>query len=274
MYEKTGSNIFFILCVYQKDRPEFLSMALNSCLDQTIECNIYIYVDGFIDTMLDSCLKRYDLNERVKIFYGKENKGLAHGLNFLVEYSLNMGAEFIFRMDADDISNTSRVEKQLQFFKDNPEVDVVGSDVIEIDEDGNELFYKKMEKNQYIINRDIIKKCPLNHPSTAFRRCVFESGMRYNSSLKNTQDYYLWVDLLHAGFTLSNINEPLLKFRVDSNFHKRRGLEKAINDVKSRLYALNKLRKYSFLNYVHIILLFCLRVSPTFFKKFAYRKFR
>lgn len=49
------------------------------------------------------------------------------------------------------------------------------------------------------IKKNVIKKCPFNHPSVMFRNLIFEEGFRYKDSLKNTQDYYLWVDLLAAG---------------------------------------------------------------------------
>jgi hypothetical protein len=94
------------------------------------------------------------------------------------------------------------------------------------------------------------------------------------SSLKNTQDYYLWVDLVKDGCLFANINETLLKFRIDENFHQRRGLKKAMNDLKSRLYSFKILKNYSISNVLHVILLFILRVSPAWIKKLAYKKLR
>ncbi|MEZ9565325.1 glycosyltransferase [Vibrio artabrorum] len=264
----------FILCIYSKDKPNFISSAIESCINQTINCNIYIYVDGKVGSNIKKCLESYALHESISIFRGENNRGLAFGLNFLIEKCLESKTKYIFRMDADDISVKDRVAQQLEFFENNSHVDVVGSDVIEIDDFGNETFYKSMESDTKKIYEKIIKKCPLNHPSVAFRRGFFEMGLRYNDNLKNTQDYYLWVDALDIGVNLSNINRPLLYFRVDKNFHQRRGLKKAINDVKSRLYAFQKLNVRNTSNYIHVFSLFILRISPPFVKKYVYKRFR
>ncbi|MDV5059493.1 glycosyl transferase, partial [Vibrio diabolicus] len=120
----------------------------------------------------------------------------------------------------------------------------------------------------------IIKRCPFNHPSVMFRMSVFEDGFRYKSELMNTQDYYLWVDLLAAGKNFANINEPLLMFRINESFHSRRGFKKAMNDLNSRIYAFKKLDVLNLSNIIHTISLFLLRIAPTSIKKWAYKTLR
>ena len=75
----------FILCVYNKDKPEFVSVAIESCLNQSIDCSIYIYVDGTIDLALDKCINSYSMYDSITIFHGEYNKGLAFGLNLLID---------------------------------------------------------------------------------------------------------------------------------------------------------------------------------------------
>ncbi|MCV5855842.1 glycosyl transferase 2 family protein, partial [Escherichia coli] len=85
------------------------------------------------------------------------------------------------------------------------------------------------EHNSLVNN--IVKRCPFNHPSVMFRIDVFEEhNLKYKDELQNTQDYYFWVDAIKSGLKLANINEPLLKFRIDDKFHSRRGVKKAKND--------------------------------------------
>ncbi|WP_263641611.1 hypothetical protein [Vibrio diabolicus] len=45
---------------------------------------------------------------------------------------------YIARMDADDICNLERFDKQVDFLKKNAQISVVGSDVIEINEEDEE----------------------------------------------------------------------------------------------------------------------------------------
>ncbi|WP_299997042.1 glycosyltransferase [uncultured Cedecea sp.] len=269
-------KVAIILSVYKSDSLTFLKEAVDSLINQTYSCiDIFIQVDGWVSDDVKCLLKKYNEENNIFIFYHAEQKGLATRLNNSIDLIIEKGGyEYIARMDSDDISCSNRIETQVKFMSDNIDIDVVGSDVIEISEIGDELYYKKMDSDSEIIMKKIIKKCPLNHPSVMFRTSLFEDGVRYNASLKNTQDYYLWIDLLSAGKKISNINKPLLKFRVDNNFHSRRGFKKAINDLNARCYAFKKLEVLTLTNILHTVLLFLLRISPPFLKKIAYNKFR
>lgn len=265
-----------MMCVYKNDNAIFLKEAIDSILNQRgITSHLYLFVDGPLPEPLDSCLKSYEENINCFFTFSKYNIGLASGLNYLVDNSIDLERyDYIARMDADDISEPHRLMTQVEFFCGNSDISVLGSDVVEISESGDEIFYKKMDEKHDDLFLKIIKKCPFNHPSVMFDASVFKEGYRYKSELKNTQDYYLWVDLLAAGKKFHNINSPLVKFRVDSNFHSRRGLKKAINDLKSRVYAFKKLDVMSLGNVIHTFLLFFLRLSPSFIKKMAYKIFR
>ncbi|WP_105491519.1 glycosyltransferase [Escherichia coli] len=263
------------MSVYKNDNPIYLKKAIKSILNQTYKnIHLYIEVDGVISPQLYQCLSSFISCSNISINFNSDCKGLAFRLNNIIDKVIfDGGYSYIARMDADDISRLDRIEKQVIFMQTHKDISVVGSDVLEIDEDDNFLFYKKMHCDHEIIVRDIIKKCPINHPSAFFKISSFYI-VRYNSTLKNTQDYYLWIDFIYNNLKISNINEPLLKFRVNRDFYSRRGFDKAINDVKSRIYALRKLNCYSLRNIFHILMLFFLRVSPTVIKKIAYNRLR
>ncbi|WP_267472723.1 glycosyltransferase [Proteus sp. G2662] len=263
------------MSIYSLDKTDFIKRSIDSMLDQTVN-NIYIYiaVDGIVSSQIITLLSAYEKNHNIKIFYFNENKGLAFRLNQLIDIAIKERFDFIARMDADDICRKDRIEKQINYLIRNDNISIVGSNVIEIDNNENHICEKIMDTDPFLITKNIIKKCPLNHPSVMFRSSVFENGLRYNNKLKNTQDYYLWVDAIKNGFNISNINESLIYFRVDENFFSRRGLKKAINDVKCRIYAMNELKKHTIKNYVFIAFLFIFRLSPKIIKKFGYKNFR
>lgn len=263
------------MSVYKADSPIFVKQSIDSLLCQSLPSYIYVDVDGIVSDDLIFCLKEYEGIDNVFITYHEKNIGLAGRLNGIIERIVSSKSiMYIARMDADDISFSKRFESQVGFLLENENVDVVGSDVIEIDSVGNELFYKKMDVSHDLLYKNIIKKCPFNHPTVMFRISLFKEGFRYKDSLLNTQDYYLWVDLLAAGKIFANVGFPLLYFRVDDGFHNRRGWNKAVNDLKARFYAFSNLKVMTASNIIHTILLFILRVSPVFVKKLAYKKLR
>ncbi len=270
--------IAVIMSVYYGDNENWLDAALNSIFCQTYgRFDVYLQVDGYVDVNLIDVIERYESEyHNLYVEYIQENRGLAWQLNRAIERAFkNDSYMFFARMDADDISAPNRFEVQIDFLKANPDVYIVGSDVMEIDSNGNPIFYKKMEPNNNQLVRAVIKKCPFNHPTVMFRESVFSSyKLRYKDYLTNTQDYYLWVDAIHQKLSLANINKPLLKFRVDDDFHKRRGLKKSINEFCSRIYAMKKLEIFNFQNITHSVMLLLLRLSPSVIKRFAYNKLR
>ena len=270
-------KIAVAMSVYYSDKLCLLKECIDSLIGQTYKnMHVYIMIDGPVEKEVELYLTKLSKDENFDIEFCKENCGLAIRLNQIIDKVVATGGfKYIARMDADDISDKSRFSKQVNFLTLHKDVSVLGSDIMEIDELGNKLFYKSMNSDHEELYKNIIRRCPLNHPSVMFRAKIFEDlNIRYKSRLKNTQDYYLWVDLFKAGHRFANINEPLLYFRIDSEFHSRRGFKKAINDFNSRCYAFKKLRCYSFLNIVHTGLLFTLRISTPFIKKLAYKNLR
>jgi glycosyltransferase involved in cell wall biosynthesis len=269
-------KIAVIMSVYNQDSPADFEQALQSIFEQTYrQFDIFLQVDGKVPETLRSVISNYESLKNVHVSYSAQNLGLAFQLNQAIERVFEQGGfDYIARMDADDICVAERFEQQVAFLSQNPDIAVLGTSVIEFDEQGHE-FYKKMSASHHELKSNVIKRCPLNHPTVMFNLGKIEpQDLQYNSQLLNTQDYYLWVDLLSKGYLFSNLEEPLLRFRVNSLFHERRGLKKLKNDFRSRTYALNKLHVHSMTNYVYIAALVLLRISPTYIKKLAYSRFR
>lgn len=274
--EKNG-KIAVGMSVYHKDKPEKLKVAIDSVLNQTYKnLSLFITVDGPVSDQINRILSMYKKDERVVLLVFPQNEGLATRMNNILDIVFETKMyDYFARMDADDRSVDSRFNLQINYFNNNPEISVLGSDVIEVDENGNNKFTKIMKSQHCSLYRDIIKKCPFNHPTVIFRLSDFKPNiLKYNPRLKNTQDYYLWISLAKNGFKFGNINIPLLYFTVNSDFHNRRGIKKALNDFNARIFAMNELKIWSLTNVIHTFALFLLRVSPVSLKKFIYKRFR
>lgn len=274
MYQNK-KNVAVIMSVYKNDKSDWLRKSIDSILGQTYtNVTIFLAVDGPVSEDIYSLLLKYTETGKVNVYYFDECNGLAARLNILIEEVLaSNDFHFVARMDADDISLPTRIEKQVAVLESS-NCDVIGSSVIEIDDSGKYLFEKKMHTEHEKLLNNIIIKCPFNHPSVIFRISVFHDGIRYDSSMKNTQDYNLWVELASLGYIFGNVDESLLLFRVSNDFHTRRSFNKAKNDLYVRIRAMRELKMISLRNIVHSILLYSIRISPSFVSRFAYRYFR
>jgi glycosyltransferase involved in cell wall biosynthesis len=263
------------MAVYREDRVEWVKQAINSVLNQTYQSFVYVIViDGEINEeiytyLCDVCRR----SKKMILVRNRSNLGLSVCMNFIVDWTLSeyIDTKYFFRMDADDISDLYRLEQQIAFLEQHPQISILGSGLIEINEQGEKVGQRKLPQKHSEIVRFLPKRCSINHPTVAIRLSVFEKGFRYRENLMNTQDYFFWADLAAAGFKFANLSDKLLKFRRVNDFYKRRGLSKSVNEFKARFYTMKVLHKYSLGNIVYAFSVLALRLMPARIVKIAYK---
>lgn len=271
-------KIAIILPVYRNDKEPYIKLSFDSILNQTYRnIHLYIGVDGPVGEDLTSCLKEYEQDERVSVEWFKENRGLAIVLNDLLDICFKKGYEFIARMDADDISKPERLEKQMEYLQEHPEIDVVGGAIEEIDENsesrGKIIVYPETPDGCY---KFFARRNPHAHPAVMFRKSFFDkAGCKYRPEYRQNQDTMLWLDGMKKGTKHANLQEVVLRFRfTNSLFKKRRNgwafAKKQLHDRK----IINKTLGYDFSATVFGYMMFCMLVSPAWIKKIAYKLFR
>ncbi|MGS2719924.1 glycosyltransferase [Paraglaciecola aestuariivivens] len=261
------------MAVYSEDRLEWVTEAVKSMLAQTYQdFSFVIVIDGPVAAELkDYLLDIAQQHTAVLLIENKVNQGLSASMNFVIELGLSHQAQYFFRMDADDISAANRLEKQIAYFEAHADVSVLGTALTEINEKGKAVGKRKLPLRHKHIAKYLPKRCAINHPTVAVRFAVFAAGHRYREELMNTQDYFLWIDLMSDGYKFANLAEKLLNFRRVNDFYKRRGLNKSLNEFKARFYAMKKLKRYSIGNLLYAFLVLLLRLMPSKIVKVAYK---
>lgn len=265
------------MSVYKKDRLSWFRKSVDSILNQSYG-NIELIVsrDGEVGVDIDNYLDEIGVMHNIHVFKYDTTLGLAHRLNQMIDFALLdiEDVKYIARMDADDESFIDRISLQVDLLETKLNIDICGTSLIEINSKGEQIFVKRMAEDDHTLKANIIKRCPFNHPTVMFRRRVFDSGLRYNSKLKNTQDYYFWIELASKGYVFANISVPLLYFRMTDDFFNKRGLSKAINDFNAKLYAINCLSEHSIRNYMYAFGILGLRLAPSCTSRLAYNLLR
>lgn len=269
-------GVAVILPVYKNDQVAYVALAIESILHQTLACRLYVGVDGAVGPELQRCLTRYESSGVVIVWFA-QNRGLACVLNDLLGRCFQDGYEYIARMDADDISMPDRIAKQMAFLAHNPDVDVVGGAIEEIDA-GNNPRGKIVSypATPAACRAFFARRNPLAHPAVLFRKRFFDKiGHLYRPEYRQNQDTMLWYDGLMAGANLANIPDVVLKFRMtDALFRKRRnGWSFARKQLQDRLM-INRNLHYGVAANIFAYAMFVLLVSPAWLKKIAYRLFR
>ena len=214
-------NYSVLMSVYDKEKPEFLSAAMQSIFNQTVKTDNYILVcDGPLTPELDSIIEKMaSLHPELHVIRLEKNCGLGTALNVGMRHCRN---ELVARMDSDDISRPDRCEKQLNRFLENPELSIVSGTVEEFASSPDQVEAKRiLPENQEDIVEFAKKRNPFNHPCVMYKRSAVEAAGGYQDFYL-LEDYYLWIRMLQKGFVGYNLREPLLWMRAGSEMYKRR----------------------------------------------------
>jgi glycosyltransferase involved in cell wall biosynthesis len=211
------------MSVYKNDKVEYVRMAIESMLNQTVKTEQYVIVeDGPVDNEVKKLIEQYskDYSEVFTIVKLPENQGLPVALN---EGLLRCRNELVARMDADDISLPKRCEKELELFKENENLVICGCNIDEFSKSPEKVITSRVVPSEY---EDIIKfmrrRTPFNHPTVMYKKSkVLENG-GYSPEIKRKQDYDLFSRMLVNGCYARNVNESLFLFRADENNYARR----------------------------------------------------
>lgn len=247
-----------LISVYIKEKPIFLKESLESILkNQTVKPDeVVIVKDGKLTTELDDVIKEYEdkYSSIVKVISLEENVGLGKALNIGLEHC---SFEFVARMDTDDISTNNRFEKQMKLLEENPELDVVGSNIAEFFSNKEEVeFIRKVPQSNEAILKMAKKRNPVNHVSVIFKKSSVIKAGGYKHLLY-AEDYYLWIRMLAKGYKFYNIDEELVFVRTGYEMFKRRSNKKQISGwwkLQKELYRLGIINHIDqFVNMVSIV---------------------
>ena len=223
-----------LMSVYKNDSPDFLKLALESIYDKQSRKpdEIVVVFDGPITCELTSVLNNFLVGKEdvVKYYPQDVNRGLGEALRIGSE---KCSGDYILRMDADDISDSARFEKQIAYVETHPEIDVLGTDIAEFQ---NSPECEGMRVRACPASHDKIVKMgkrrnPMNHVTACIKRSALEKSGGYQTLLL-LEDYYLWLNMIASGCKLANINESLVYVRVGNGFDSKRGSKKRIEGWK------------------------------------------
>jgi len=261
-----------LLSVYYKEKPCFLAASLDSIFSQSLRSKEIVLVkDGILTPELEQIISQYQSTyPELKVIPLSQNRGLGEALN---EGLKHCSYELVARMDTDDIAKPHRFEKQIEIFRNNPYLNVVGAWIDEFEGTiTNVISARKLPEHHEDIISFAKSRCPINHPVVMFKKqSVIDAGGYIHFPL--FEDYYLWVRMLLNGAKFYNIQESLLFFRSSPDVYMRRGgFKYAVNEfrLQKKIRQLKFITQYVFLK--NISIRFIIRVIPNKLRTLFYKK--
>lgn len=203
-------KVTVLMSVYNGGR--YLREAIGSILNQTFrDFEFLIINDGSTDSTRE-IISSYD-DYRIRLINNEVNIGLTKSLNKGLAAAKG---KYIARMDADDISLPTRLQKQVEFLDEHFTVGLVGTAVVQIDEKGRTVVEIPLLTESAKIQEELLFGNQFCHGSIMFRKECVEKAGKYREEFKYAQDYDLYLRMAEY-YELSNLNDFLYKWRLVVN---------------------------------------------------------
>jgi glycosyltransferase involved in cell wall biosynthesis len=172
----------------------------------------FVMVDDCSQDSTSSVIRDW-IEKDARFLYVKTeaNSGISCALNHGLAAS---SADYIFRLDSDDITEENRVSLQLEKFKSDSKIALCTGNAYLIDSLGNKIGHRQSgygfassKAELYYFGNSII------HSSTAFRREVCNEVGRYSIRMTGVEDYDLWMRMVKLG-KISNVNKQIIQYRI------------------------------------------------------------
>jgi len=191
----------------------YLDQAIESVLSQTFKDFEFLIIDdGSTDDSV-AIVEKYT-DSRIKLVKHTVNKGLIATLN---EGLALAKGEYIARIDGDDLwSSPDKLQMQFSYLHAHSDCVLIGTAATAIDADGHFLYNMLVPITDEDIQLKMLATNCFFHPSVVFNKKVaLELGGFLTSDLY-VEDYSLWLRMGRT-HTLSNIDKPLLSYRVHTS---------------------------------------------------------
>jgi glycosyltransferase involved in cell wall biosynthesis len=189
---------------------KFLRDAIESIIAQTEKRFEFLILDDGSTDSTPQILAEYAAKDsRIRII-PLDHKGIVSALNQGVAEAR---AEWIARMDCDDIAHPKRLEKQWRAVQANPDAVLCHTQIHIIGEAPYITKAARFIRSEAMIRLRLCYQCPIYHSSVMFHKAASLAVGGYLEDERHAEDFSLWGRLIEMG-AIAGVPQPMLDFRV------------------------------------------------------------
>lgn len=192
------------------NRDKFIGAAVESILEQTYQdFEIIIVDDGSTDRTAE-VIRLFPADKLIYIY--QTNCGRSNARNYAL--SIARGRYIAF-LDSDDLYLPGKLELQVNYMTEHPEVDMIYTSAYCMDENGNSINHHYDAKVSGRIYKDIAFFVPvtITLPTVMVRRKVFDKVGGFDEKMERFEDTDMWRRI-SKHFFIGAIAESTCKLRT------------------------------------------------------------
>lgn len=196
------------------NRERFIAEAIESVLKQTYKNWELLILDDASKDSTSSIVAKYTNDPRIKYLPSETNLGITKNRNRGFHGEIG---KYIAVLDSDDLwLHDQKLAKQVEFIETHGRCVAVGTNVVVIDENSEEIGAFLYETNDKFIRRQILLQNQFTHSSLLIRSSVLNLPNPYNESTPIWEDYELILQIGLKG-ELANLPEKMTAYRKHEN---------------------------------------------------------
>jgi glycosyltransferase involved in cell wall biosynthesis len=193
-----------------RNGERFIAEAVESLQAQTLEgFELIVVDDGSTDATPAIVQALAAQDERIRL-HSQANTGYPEALN--VGWRLARG-DYVAILDADDLAEPARLERQLVYLDEHPDVGVVGGALLLVTADGRPFYVASYPGSAADVAEGLRTHCPVGHTAVLMRRSILEEVGGYRSVIPLAEDYDLWLRVSER-YPIVNLPDIVGRYRI------------------------------------------------------------
>ncbi len=188
----------------------YLRQAVDSILVQTEKKFTFLILNNGSEDGTKEYLSSLS-DPRLVIEHLPENIGRTAVLN---KGLAMVRTEYTAVIDADDVAEPARLEKQLAYLVANPDTALVGSNVLYIDRSGAVAGEDRFPTDHARLRDNLPLHNQFAHAACTYKTAAALEAGGYPAKFPYAQDLALWLAMLALGYRAASIDEFLARIRV------------------------------------------------------------
>ncbi|AXB55933.1 glycosyltransferase [Flavobacterium fluviale] len=223
-------NKILVLIPYYNNIEGLLKSLKSIDADENLD--VLIVDDGStIKLQKELIAGSFKANGKILYKISEKNEGIESALNHGLKIAKSQQYEYIARLDCGDVCLGKRFQIQSQFLEKNPEIKIVGSNVLAVDCNDNFLYAINLPLNHEDIEKKMYFNSMLIHPAVMFCSSILDTIGYYPTQYKSAEDYAFFFAILKK-HRIANLQEYLTQIEINE---KGISLQRRQQQVKSRI---------------------------------------
>lgn len=208
--ENISPLVSIIIPCYNAEK--YVESAVRSIMNQTYKNLEIILTDDCSTDGTFAILEKLTVEDsRIKLYKNETNLKIVKTLNKMIQLA---SGKYIARMDADDISLPERIEKQVEFLEENPDIAFCGTNAFIINENSKRTGKTSLpitaESNKFFLQF----YSTFFHPTVMLCSEIYKQNL-YDEDFLYAEDYELWARMIfQENLKGVNLSERLFEYRI------------------------------------------------------------